>query len=441
MKAVVPVPTVTMRRRALLATAATGGVALAAGCNSASNSCTTPTEVFDRPTDRWTAPGYSPTNSGYAPAGPTGRTAPTERWKHDREQGPGPDLWGHLSTPIVDGESVYVSTTVSKYHHEDDPGYLAAIDATSGERRWTVELPRYASGAPVLADDTLFVGDIGGTLHAVSTTGERRWTRSLGAAVGGPTAYGNVVHVLDDSGTIHGFTLEGDRCWREDRSGPLEGLLGSPSETADAAPAVDDSGVYATILSGDRWDWTATVVAFDHDGSERWTYTFPSRERTNAPAVVDGTVLVTAGDQLHAIDANTGERRWQFTFGYDHAGPPATDGDSVYVGAKNFYAIDLEDGTERWRLVNRGIESSLGWSRALPFIARPVVTDEAIYLRAGAYDPVDGTRLWGDLAQASVVNAERLATDQYSRHPIAHPATTEDALYLTHQHHGVMKFA
>lgn len=430
-----------MRRRALLATAATGGVALVAGCNSASNSCATPTESFDRPSDRWNAPGYSPTNTGYAPAGPTGQTPLTRQWAHDREQGPGPDLWGHLSTPIVGQESVYVSTAVSKYQHEEGPGYLAAIDAGSGERRWTVELPRYASGAPVLADETLFVGDLAGTLHAVSTTGERRWTRSLGAAVGQPTVYGNVVYVLDDSGTIHGFTLEGNRCWREDRSGPLEGLLGSSSETADAAPAVDESGIYATILSGERYDWTATVVAFDHDGSERWTYTFPADERSNAPTLVDGTLLVTAGDQLHAIDAETGERRWQFTFGYRHAGPPATDGQRVYVGAKNFYAIDLEDGSERWRLVNRGVEAGSGWVRSLPFIARPSITDDAIYLRAGAYDPADGTHRWGDLAETSVVDSEYLASDHYTRHPIAHPATTEDALYLSHQHHGVVKFA
>ncbi|MFQ3293998.1 MAG: outer membrane protein assembly factor BamB, partial [Natrialbaceae archaeon] len=243
MKAVVPVPTVTMRRRALLATVATGGLVSVAGCNSASNSCSSSGGAFDRPADRWPAPGYSPDNAAHAPAGPD---APTRQWRHDREQGTGPELWGHLSTPIVGEGSVYVSTVVSKYHRENDPGHLAAIDATSGERRWTIELPQYASGAPVLADDTLFVGDLGGTVHAVSTAGERRWTRSLGAAVGGPTVYGNVVHVLDDSGTVHGVTLDGDRCWREDRSGPLEGLLGNPSETADAAPAVDDSGVYAT---------------------------------------------------------------------------------------------------------------------------------------------------------------------------------------------------
>lgn len=429
-----------MRRRALLATAATGGLALVAGCNSASNSCPTQTGPFDRPTDRWPAPGYSPTNSGYAPTGPTGPTAPTRQWRHGREREAGPDLWGYLSTPILGEGTVFLSTVVADFDMED-PGNLVAIDAASGRRRWTVELPRQSSGGPVLADGTLYVGDVGGTLHAVTTTGETRWTRSLGAAVGRPTVYGNVVYVLDDSGTIHGFTLDGDRCWREDRSGPLEGLLGSPSETADAAPAIDDSGVYATILSGDRWDWTATVVAFDHDGSERWTYTFPTRERANPPAVVDGTLLVTAGDQLHAIDAETGERRWQFTFGYRHAGPPATDGERVYVGAKNFYAIDLEDGSERWRLVNRAVESGGGWSRSLPFTARPVKTDDAIYLRAGAYDPDDGTRLWGDLSEAGVVNSEYLATDQYTRYPVAHPAVTKDALYLSHQHHGVMKFA
>ncbi|MFT4890605.1 MAG: hypothetical protein ACI9YT_001523 [Halobacteriales archaeon] len=78
--------------------------------------------------------------------------------------------------------------------------------------------------------------------------------------------------------------------------------------------------------------------------------------------------------------------------------------------------------------------------RSLPFTARPAVTDGAVYLRASAYDPDDGTHLWGDLAEASAMGPDR-ATDVYARRPVAKPATTGDALYLSHQAKGVLKFA
>lgn len=51
-------------------------------------------------------------------------------------------------------------------------------------------------------------------------------------------------------------------------------------------------------------------MAFDHEGNREWGHRFPTGYRPpNTPAVADGLVLVTGGDEILALDATTGERR------------------------------------------------------------------------------------------------------------------------------------
>ncbi|KAB1190497.1 PQQ-binding-like beta-propeller repeat protein [Haloferax sp. MBLA0076] len=427
-----------MNRRALLTTVATGGAVALAGCSALGESCGPPTSTFDRPRDRWPASGYDPTNTSYAPAGPSsGET----QWRTDREAGEGPRLNGWFSSPIVGDGAVYVAIRQFDGHDHDYPGYLVALDDETGELRWRVELPSLASGDPTLAGDSILVGDLGGTLHALSTAGERRWTQELNAAVRTPTVVGEHVYVLDASATVYGFTLDGEKCWEYSQSNVWDGLLGGNSFAANSAPAVDDSRVYVAVQANPDGDETAHVVAFDHEGDEEWRYRFPTGYRPpNTPTVVDGTVLVTGGDQIVALDAVTGEQEWRFVVGHRHTGAPATDGERVYVGAKNLYALDIGDGSEQWRVVNYGVNDSIGWAKSIPFMGRPAVTDDAIYLRAGAFDPSDGSRLWGDLAEETVLESD-YTPRYYSWHSMAPLSVTADALYLSHQSQGVTKIA
>ncbi|WP_439026694.1 outer membrane protein assembly factor BamB family protein [Haloarchaeobius sp. DT45] len=428
-----------MRRRTLLSAVAAGGAATLAGCSSGGNACADPPPTVDRPRDRWPTAGYDPANTAFAPAGPS---AGEVQWVAGRDDGPGRYLVGFFSTPLVGDGRVFVAMRDYDVYSsmEDESGFLLAFDDETGTEQWRVELPRLTGGSPVLAGDRLFVGDTGGTLHAVSTDGDGAWRRDLGAPVRGTTVSGSTLFVVDDAATIHGFTLDGDRCWRHDQSDLLDDLFGGPSFAVDGAPAVDSSGLYVTMRQGDGFDGVARVQAFDHDGSLRWTYDFQAGQRApNAPTVVDGTVVVTAGNQIHALDAESGDRRWRFVVGHDHTGAPATDGERVYVGAKNLYALSLADGTEQWRVVNDAVWGGIDYLNDVPFVAQPAVTDDAVYLRAGAFDPEDGTRLWGDLANAEV--AENGAQDEYGWRPMVAPAVTSDALYLGHQLRGVTKIA
>lgn len=427
-----------MRRRALLTSVVTGCAVAIAGCSTTGRSCEPPEDTFDRPRDRWPAAGYDPTNTAHAPSGPSNGE---RQWQTDRVNVEGPRLNGWFSAPIVDDGAVYVATRQSPNGGGEYLGYLVALDDETGELQWRVELPSLAGGDPALAGDTILVGDEGGTLRAISTAGEQRWTRYLGTAVRTPTIIGGHVYVLDASATVYGFTLDGERCWEYGQSGFWDGLLGDDRSFAvNSAPAVDDSRVYVTMQeTPDNNPPTGHVLAFDHEGTEEWSYKFPTGfVPPNTPAVVDGTVLVTGSDQILALDATTGKRRWRFVVGHAHTGPPATDGERVYVGAKNLYALDIRDGSEQWRVVNHGVRGSPGWVKSIPFMARTAVTDDAVYLRAGAFDPHDGSRLWGDLAEEWVLGSN-YGTEDYGQRSMAPLSVTADALYLSHQILGVTK--
>lgn len=427
-----------MKRRALLSAVATSASVAVAGCSMTGRSCGPPTDAFDRPRDRWPTAGYGPTNTAHASAGPSNGEL---QWQTDREAGEGPRLNGVFSAPIIDDGAVYVALRQDDVYEWDYPGYLVALDDETGELQWRVELPSLAGGDPALAGDTILIGDEGGGIHAISTAGEQRWTQDLGAAVRTPTVIDGQIYVLDASATVHGLTLDGERCWEDGQSDLLGGLLESGSFAVDSAPAIDDARVYVTIQENPGRERIGHVLAFDHDGNEEWRYSFPTGyEPPTTPAVVDETVLVTGGDQILALDATTGEQRWRFVVGHDHTGPPATDGERVYVGAKNLYALDMRDGSEQWRVVNHGVREPIRWAKSIPFMARPAVTDDAVYLRAGAFDPRDGSRLWGDLADEAVIGSN-YATRSYGQRSLAPLSVTADALYLSHQIQGVTKVA
>lgn len=86
------------------------------------------------------------------------------------------------------------------------------------------------------------------------------------------------------------------------------------------------------------------------------------------PAIAKGIVYVGGGKTLHALDANTGKRRWEFTATGDiHA--PATAGAVVYVGSDDtkLYALNATTGKQLW-----------AYSASAPVHA-PAVAQDTVY--------------------------------------------------------------
>jgi outer membrane protein assembly factor BamB len=120
------------------------------------------------------------------------------------------------------------------------------------------------------------------------------------------------------------------------------------------------------------------VVAFDAEtGEEVWRTTVcdnaTSQNLVWPPAVADGRVFAsTFAETLYALDAETGETRWEYGLEDDWGGRIlAADADAVYAtdDADRVFAVDAETGRERWEYYHHV---------TLP--STPVVTDGSLYL-------------------------------------------------------------
>jgi len=186
-------------------------------------------------------------------------------------------------------------------------GSLVALDAETGERRWSARLgrdPRYG----VAADErSVFAGYR--ALAAFAPTGAERWRRRLDQVVPGarererlssvPLPGGALVVAVSGRRAVVAFDADdGSLRWTT----PLDGEVGRAVRSGDrvVVPVGADGG--------------SDLVALDAaDGSERWRRSFAERPGDLA---VDDDVLVYArsrggGGGLTALDTASGAVRWE----------------------------------------------------------------------------------------------------------------------------------
>jgi outer membrane protein assembly factor BamB len=395
-------------RRRFLATLGVGTAGALAGC--AASSSPGPASLDWAP-DEWPVAHGSPTNIGHSSAKNTLRSDPTiSKWKlwqiAESESAVDKD-WitaGVTSSPVVAGDSVFVASGLPIDARETDDSGLLALDASTGDLRWAARLPKGGSGTPAVADGLVFVGSNDRGLTAYdAASGDVEWRTKTGAPVGTPAVADGHVYVGDRSGTVHAFRrTDGNLRWRYGQR-PITSFVSDKRWWVRAKPAVTEDTVYVTTGIGEG-DWPSTdagnLIALSRSGGEeRWRYEYRPQYRSydvpRTPVVADGTVFV--GDAtLHAVDAADGTRRWRFNSGYEVVSAPAVHDGTVYVSSKNVYALSADDGSERWRFVNIA-ETNGMISRRVPMESAPVVTDDTVFVGAGALDSESGEKLWGDL--------------------------------------------
>ncbi|PSP52457.1 hypothetical protein BRC67_04335 [Halobacteriales archaeon QH_3_68_24] len=200
-----------------------------------------------------------------------------------------------------------------------------------------------------------------------------------------PTTSGPVTTTGHDTPTPTDPPTQSDvegLAWRVNRGSPVT-----------AAPAVADGTVYAGTEDG-------TVSAHAADAGEtNWEYETgaPVQELAVAEGhvlAVSGTTELSAGQELYALDAATGDERWTFSptgWWLDllavHEGRVyvGTEDDVVGGGNETLYAVGLEAGEPAW-------EATIGDPREAVF------DDETLYLsttdRVDAFATDDGTERW-----------------------------------------------
>jgi outer membrane protein assembly factor BamB len=204
-----------------------------------------------------------------------------------------------------------------------------------------------------ITDGTLFVGSREGRLVAISLAdSSRRWSEALKM-----------------SGQSAGFL----GCQPMAAGG---GCGGGPTGVAIyGTPAVADGLVYIAGYNG-------KIYAFDTSTLQiQWVI---PREGNLQPivggcAISQDAVYIGAADskklwKLYALDAATGNERWQFETGDKIWSTPVVSGDTIYFGSfdHRLYAL-FTDGSQRWEYETEGA-----------IAATPLVYDGTVYI--GSFD-------------------------------------------------------
>jgi outer membrane protein assembly factor BamB len=241
------------------------------------------------------------------------------------------------ASPAIGGALVFAGT---------DAGELVAARAADGGVAWRRALQDGTLLASLLVvKDTLFAGSEGGTIFALELdTGVERWSMPVSGAVTRGPAFGDgVLYVGAAGGRFSAIDVESQAVGWATELGP--GEVGTPT--------VGDGLVYAG--RGLRApDVAHDLVALDiDDGSVVWSFESPAGQQVHMGGLAGGLVFAASEDgNLYALDATTGAAAWTASIGERLTTPVAIVDDVVYLSAepRAVLAVNAGSGRELWRV-------------------------------------------------------------------------------------------
>lgn len=251
------------------------------------------------------------------------------------------------SPPLVAGDSIFAV---------DAFGYVSALDAARGGRRWQTDTrPRRdrdgaLGGAIAFADNTVFVATGLSEIMALDpASGEIRWRAPLPApARGGLAVAGNRLLVPTVENHLVGVAADDGRNLWTFRGSPVRALpLGL------AAPAVEGEIAVVGMASGEivalRVD-TGRVQWSESLGTARGGVSLADIGAITALPVIDRGRVFAIGmaGAMAALDFRSGRRVWERELGGTVT--PASVGDWVFAlsGNGELAALGRDDGRIRW---------------------------------------------------------------------------------------------
>lgn len=311
----------------------------------------------------------------------TGPTNPiTTRWAFAT----GANTFG--AGPLVNNGTVYFGT--QDFENTAGGGYdkgtLYAVDAWTGEERWTFQSPsgKYPNKIAVLRD-TVYVGTYQGKVYALdAATGDVFWTFQTAGRPTGFTVANRILYVTSKGTSVSGVpdgrvyalgALRGEEKWAFTTDGPATGS------------AVKDGTVYVSSRYGN-------VYALDDvSGAVNWNVDVNKDEEhgISQPSVANGLVYVSnmiftsdSNSHLYALAAETGEEQWKRSGDSKTNGfsTPALLGNTAYFTGNYLYAVNAMTGTDRWS--KRNLKGT------------PVLLNDIAYINTGGtlytLDPASG---------------------------------------------------
>ena len=264
----------------------------------------------------------------------------------------------------------------------------------SGAIKWKFKAEDQIETSPVIGEDgTIYFGDQNCNFYAVSPQGKEKWKVKLGEAVtstewGYHSCFQASPGIAKD-GTIYAFPMsnnfyalnpDGTEKWKY----PIftfKNDWSSPSIAADGTIYIGTE-LYPPHETGKPEEKTASVYAFNPDGTVKWSYDTKGVWVTSTSSIADdGTMYTSANDCAENNCKNTifafspgGEIKWKYPINDGvNEGSVAVGADgTVYFDAKGernprvnafFYALS-PDGTEKWKYpLDEGVSMTPGISK------------------------------------------------------------------------------
>ncbi len=205
------------------------------------------------------------------------------KWKFTARQA----LW---STPIVRDNVVFLS---SMDH------YLYAIDLTSGEKIWEVDLGGAIVYSPSFDTDTIFVATLANEVLAINANnGSIVWKNTSEVGLWSQPVYNDgAVYYGDTAGKIFAVSAtDGTNNW--------DYVMG---EMVSGAAAIMPTGI---VFAGEN----GKLVALDFNGEILWTRSISGKLYTGPVIVQDYLILgISQGDEVIKAYDFDGNEIWKFT--------------------------------------------------------------------------------------------------------------------------------
>lgn len=182
-------------------------------------------------------------------------------------------------------------------------------------------------------------------------------------------------------------------------------FLATQPMALDGGVGVASAQENGTVYVGDLDDSFFAIDA--SSGDERWNFTSGFNFVEGSATVANGTVFVPSlNNRLHALDAETGAERWNFSTGQSIESGPTIVDDTVYFGSTdgNLYAVNESTGSEEWS------SSLAGESHSSPTVVDGIVyigsDDNNLY----AFYADNGSQAWRHTTGNSVRSSPNVAT-------------------------------